>query len=391
MTIRKLRAGRVATANAASWIGDAGTIFYDEVTGTLKIADGETPGGRRIVLNAEDINLAFGDFVAENNNLSTVQPNQDLNLISNGLGSVNLVGEFNVHTTAGGLTSNPIFVVKSDGQIKIIVPQPDNLEGAVGIIGNNAGLFQAPVNSGVMLHITGQEGIPSRSYNDALGDYSGFVGRRANGTPSAPTQILANQEVSRYAANAFTDQGYQLTGLGQLRWYANENQTISARGGRAEFWVTPNGQITAQIVARIDPQNGITATQFTGPLLGNVVGNTTGIHTGIHTGLYNRGIRNAGVISDGGTLTINFETDDIVTCTWANGMTLAYTNYTAGRVVKLIATKIAGSGNDSLNLDGVTASHVSTGSTTFTSSANITTFVELISTNTSITGLFIKI
>lgn len=387
MSIRKLRAGRVSTANAASWIGDAGTIFYDEVTGTLKIADGETPGGRRIILNAEDINLAFGDFVAENNNLSTVQPNQDLNLISNGIGSVNLVGEFNVHTTAGGLSSNPIFVVKSDGQIKITVPQPDNLEGAVGIIGNNAGLFQAPVNSGVMLHITGQEGIPSRSYNDALGDYSGFVGRRANGTPSAPTQVLANQEVTRFAANAFTDQGYQSFGLGQLRWYTNENQTLNARGGRAEFWVTPIGSITAQIVARVDPQNGITATQFTGPLLGNVVGNTTGIHSG----LYNRGIRNAGVISDGGTLTINLATDDIVTCTWANGLTLAYTNYTAGRVVKVLATKIAGSGNDSLNLDGVTASQVSTGSTTFTSSANITTFVELISTNTSITGLFIKL
>ena len=57
MTIRKLRAGRIATANAATWIGDAGTIFYDEVTGTLKISDGETPGGRRIILNAEDINV----------------------------------------------------------------------------------------------------------------------------------------------------------------------------------------------------------------------------------------------------------------------------------------------------------------------------------------------
>lgn len=387
MTIRKLRAGRVSTANAATWIGDAGTIFYDEVTGTLKIADGETPGGRRIILNAEDINLAFGDFVAVDNNLSTVQPNEDLNLISNGTGSINLVGEFHIHTTSGGLNSNPIFVVKSDGQSKFVVPNPDNLEGAVGIIGNELGLYQAPVNTGVMFHITGQEGIPSRNYNDALGDYAGFVGRRANGTPSLPTQVLANQEVSRYAANAFTDQGYQSFGIGQLRWYANENQTISARGGRAEFWVTPIGSTTAQIVARIDPQNGISATQFTGPLLGNVVGNTSGIHSGLTT----RNIRNAGLIADGGTLTINLATDDIVTCTWANGMTLAYTNYTAGRVVKLLATKIAGSGTDSLSLDGVTASQVSTGATTLSAGADTTTFIELISTNTSLAGLFIKL
>ena len=387
MTIRKLRAGRVSTANADTWIGDAGTIFYDEVTGTLKIADGETPGGRRIVLNAEDINLAFGDFVAVDNNLSTVQQNEDLNLISNGVGSINIVGEFHIHTTTGGLESDPIFEIKSDGQLKVIVPNEDNLEGAVSIIGNINGIYQAPVNSGVMLHITGQEGIPSRSYNDALGDYSGFVGRRANGTPSAPTQVLANQEVSRYAANAFTDQGYQLAGLGQLRWYANENQTLNARGGRAEFWVTPNGQTTAQIVARIDPQNGITATQFTGPLLGNVVGNTTGIHSGLN----NRVIRNAGRIVNGGTLTIDLSTDSIVTCTWGDGINFAYTNFTAGRVVTVIATKVAGNGNGPINLDGVTASQVSTGSTTVASSLNVTTFIELISTDGSLGGLFVKL
>lgn len=387
MTIRKLRAGRVSTANAATWIGDAGTIFYDEVTGTLKIADGETPGGRRIVLNAEDINLAFGDFVAVDNNLSTVQPNQDLNLISNGVGSINIVGEFHIHTTTGGLESDPIFEIKSDGQVKIIVPQPDNLEGAVGIIGNSSGLYQAPVNTGVMFHITGQEGIPSRNYNDSLGDYAGFVGRRANGTPSAPTQVLANQEVTRFAANAFTDQGYQSFGIGQLRWYANENQSLNARGGRAEFWVTPNGQTTAQIVARIDPQNGISATQFTGPLLGNVVGNTTGIHSGLN----NRVVKNAGRIDDGGTLTINMATDDIVTCTWGNGLNLVYTNFTHGRVVKVIATKVAGTGTDSMSLDGVTPAQVSTGSTTISSGADTTTFVELISTDGSLDGLFIKL
>jgi hypothetical protein len=189
--------------------------------------------------------------------------------------------------------------------------------------------------------------------------------------------------VSRYAANAFTDQGYQQAGLGQLRWYASENQTINARGGRAEFWVTPIGSTTAQIVARIDPQNGITATQFTGPLLGNVVGNTTGIHSGLNT----RIVRDAGLVSD----TINLATDDIVKCTWGNDMTLAYTNYTAGRIVKVIATKITGSGTDTLSLDGVTPAQVSTGVTTLSSAANTTAFVELISTTTSLAGLFIKL
>jgi hypothetical protein len=417
MTIRKLRAGRIATANAATWIGDAGTIFYDEITGTLKIADGETPGGKRIVLNAEDINLAFGDFVADNNNLSTVQPNQDFNLISNGIGSINIVGEFHIHTTVGGLSSDPIFVVKADGQSKFIIPDPDNLEGAVSIIGNPSGIYQSPVNTGVMFHITGQEGIPSRSYNDSLGDYAGFVGRRANGTPTNPTQVLANQEVTRYAANAFTDAGYQSFGIGQLRWYANENQTLNARGGRAEIWVTPNGSTTAQLVAKFEPVNGVTASKFTGDLYGNVYGvasslkgsvvssNTnltvldttnpiatfTGNTTGIHTGLVTKSVRNAGIIADNGTLTVNFATDDIITCSWGNGLNIVYTNYTAGRIVKVIATKITGTGTDSISLDGVLPAQVSTGVTTLASGADTSAFIELISTSTTINGLYIKI
>lgn len=417
MTIRKLRAGRVSTVNAATWIGSAGTIFYDETTGTLKIADGETPGGKRIVLNAEDINLAFGDFVADNNNLSTVQPNQDLNLISNGTGSINIVGEFHIHTTIGGLSSDPVFVVKSDGQSKFIVPDQDNLQGAVSIIGNSAGIYQTPVNTGVMLHITGQEGIPSRSYNDALGGYSGFIGRRANGTPSNPTQVLANEEVTRYAANAFTDDGYKSFGVGQLRWYANENQTATTQGGRAEFWVTPNGETGAVLVAKFDPQDGVTASKFTGDLYGNVFGvasslkgsvvssNTnltvldttnptatfTGNTTGTHLGLLTRSVRNAGVIADNGTLTVNFATDDIITCSWGNGLNIVYTNYTAGRIVKVIATKITGTGTDSISLDGVLPAQVSTGVTTLASGADTSTFIELISTSTTINGLYIKV
>lgn len=417
MAIRKLRAGRVSTANASTWVGENGTIFYDENTGTLKISDGSTPGGTRIILNAEDINLAFGDFVANANNLSTVQPNQDLNLISNGTGSVNLVGEFHIHTTAGGLPSDPIFVVKADGQSKFIVPNPNNLEGAVSIIGNTAGIYQAPVNSGVMLHITGQNGIPSRSYNDSLGDYAGFVGRRANGVATLPTAVLTNQEVTRYAANAYTTGGYQSFGIGQLRWYTSEDQTPTAHGGRAEFWITPVGSATSQLVAKIEPQDGITSSRFTGPLYGNVVGNLTGNVTGtastlkgsvistntnltvldttgsiaLFTGVVNRGVRDAGTIADGGTLTIDFATDSIVKCVWANGMNLAYTNYVAGRVVKVMLTKATGSGTDSLSLDGVTAAQVSTGVTTVAAVQDTTTFVELISTNTSLAGLFIKL
>ena len=45
MTIRKIEAGRVITKNIDTFVGIAGTIFYDELTGELRLSDGETPGG----------------------------------------------------------------------------------------------------------------------------------------------------------------------------------------------------------------------------------------------------------------------------------------------------------------------------------------------------------
>jgi hypothetical protein len=45
MTIRKIEAGRVITQTINTFIGQAGTIFYDEVTGELRLSDGVTPGG----------------------------------------------------------------------------------------------------------------------------------------------------------------------------------------------------------------------------------------------------------------------------------------------------------------------------------------------------------
>ena len=58
MTIRKLRAGRVPGADANTWTGEAGTIFYDENTGVLRISDGNTPGGYAIpALAAAQVSL----------------------------------------------------------------------------------------------------------------------------------------------------------------------------------------------------------------------------------------------------------------------------------------------------------------------------------------------
>ena len=50
MSIRKLRAGRVPTVTASQYIGEKGTIFWNESTGEFRLSDGHTVGGLSIAI-----------------------------------------------------------------------------------------------------------------------------------------------------------------------------------------------------------------------------------------------------------------------------------------------------------------------------------------------------
>jgi len=54
MAIRKIATGQMSYS-AATYVGTAGTIFYDELTGLLKLSDGVTPGGGNIGISANII------------------------------------------------------------------------------------------------------------------------------------------------------------------------------------------------------------------------------------------------------------------------------------------------------------------------------------------------
>ena len=158
------------------------------------------------------------------------------------------------------------------GLARYVITSTSSTLGGVEITGNTSGLSQTPVNQGVMLHVTGQENINSRIYNDSSNNYAGFVGRRYNGNMLTPSPVLADEEITRFAANPYTSGGWLTTGVGQLRWYASETQTATSQGGRAEFWVCPIGSNTTVKSVTID-STGIT-------VAGNVVANTVGTLTG---------------------------------------------------------------------------------------------------------------
>lgn len=465
-----------------NYVGHAGRLFYDSNNGVIRLSDGVTPGGLsipytiatdtvvggvkagpgvtinsegQILIDSAGLEFSFGDIQAQVGLytdstayalMQTVNLNEDMVLASNGTGDIKVVGQFDVYKTNGTVTgslenSEPVFTIRADGQMRMLVPGADSNEGALNIVGGLDGVFQNPVNEGVMLHITGiagTPGVPSRLYNDAQNAFAAFVARRYNGTAVSPTAVLADEELMRISGTAHNGTIIPGTGNQRIVYRALGNQTLTNQGGSMELWATPINTTTLAKIATVD-STGITL-ESGKVLTGNVTGtadiattvtlvatnSTDAAHyltfvdsatgnenmrtdTGLTynpstntlsasvaafttlTGKLIRNVRDAGVIADGGTLTINFATDAIVRCEWGNGLNIAYSNFTTGSVVKLLAYKTAGTGTDNIALGGLTAGYVSSGSLTLGGTAGVTNFVEFTCTGTAIGSVFAKV
>jgi len=292
-------------ANAASFIGQAGRLFYDGTNGIVKLSDGATPGGTAIpytvatdtviggikagpganvatdgtlTIDTSGLPLSIGNLQIEDTTIKTLNVDEELYIATNGTGNVNLIGTVNFYKPNGfPPTEEPFFRAKNDGQLRILVPAEDPIEGGVEIIGSATGTYIPPGAPGTMLQLTGNPGVPTRFYIDGNGDYASFVARRYNGNVTVPTQVLANQDVLRINATAATTSGVGNVALGQIRISALENQTPTAQGSSITFTVTPIGSSATNRVdvANVTVANGVTATKFTGPLTGNVTGTAT--------------------------------------------------------------------------------------------------------------------
>ena len=385
--------GGVLTLNAGPMFELDGSNVFQLKPGTSNRIGG-VKAGTGVVINSEGeilidsqgLQFSFGDFSGTVGHytdetayalLSSVNENEDIVIASNGLGGIKVVGDFEIYATNGTVTGSleeeePYFRVKNDGQVRILVPAEDLLEGGIEIVGSLTGTYVPPGQIGSMLHLTGNPNVPCRVYHDTLGEYSSYVFRRYNGTVASPTAVLANQDVARINFTASTSSGLGNMALAQIRVTSLENQTNTAQGSKITFTVTPIGaDATNRVdVATITTADGITATKFTGPLVGNVTGNITGTApAGTLTGtalasnvvasslttvgtLTNLDIATGGtittpriVINAGGirtvnggtTLTINFSTDTMILWTAPTGTaTVSLSNYTAGAQVKLI-------------------------------------------------------
>jgi hypothetical protein len=440
MAIRKFRTGQMSY-NALTYVGTAGTLFYDEDNGALRISDGVTPGGSlisypvasssqiggvklgpgvilngsgQIIIDSEGLDFSFGDIASttgtypadyyesarQNDDyavMSSINANEDIVLASNGTGAVRVVGDFSVRRAngnlVGALEEEPIFRVKGDGQVQMLVPAADSAEGAFTIVGGLDGVFQAPVNTGVMMHITGiassPDPTPSRIYNDAQNSFSAIVSRRYNGTAAAPTAVLDGEEILRLSGTAHNGTLIPGTGNQRIIYKALGNQTLTNQGGTMEFWATPINTTTLAKIATVS-STGITLESgkvLTGNVTGNVSGSAGSVVNALTAGTYLTSggtyngstartfavdattestaskvvardanaivagsnfqgtVRDAGAVQ-GTTVTLDFNSDYMVHCTFNDNFTVAFSNYTAGRTITIIATNTSAGDTD---------------------------------------------
>ena len=343
-----------------------------------------------LTIDTSGLPLSFGDFTANNNILTLVNVDQDMILATNGNAEVQLVGNIGFYKTDGfpPNVANRYASFGDDGQATFYIPAADPVSGAFKIIGSSSGQQISPAQSGVMLHVTGQANLFASIYNDGINNFPNYIGRRYNGTTVSPTQVQAGNTIVRFSGQGYSTGGFSGSADGTISLDALEDFTDTNQGTIWRFLNNPVAGNTRQEVANISVANGVTATKFTTSGTVSAAGNITTANTfvGNVSGLLTRRVRDAGTIADGGTLTLDFTADDLVYCVWNNGMTIAGSNYTAGRVVKVMAQKGGGSGTDAITFNGFTANHISTGTTTSSYGADVTAIIEFISTNATVGG-----
>lgn len=234
-----------------------------------------------LTIDTTGLPLSFGDFTANTNILTLVNNDENMILATQGNAEVQLVGNIGFYKTNGfpPNIANRYFSATDDGQIRILVPSDDPTTGAVEIVGSTSGQSASTVNSGVMLHITGQTDTPSRFYNDGVDAFAAFVGRRFNGNVTSPTAVQAGDEIIRISSTGYN--GTEIPGSGSARivFQAIETYTPTAIGSNLSFWTCAVGSNVLTKIATVDNANGVAATKFTttgNVTAANFVGNVSG-------------------------------------------------------------------------------------------------------------------
>ena len=344
-----VNAGANVVANRV--IANAGTINGNlTVTGNISPAAVNKVGGIKpgpgvdvsldgeLTIDTANLPLSFGNFTADNNVLSIVNVDENMILQTEGDAEIQLVGNIGFYKPAPlpPNVANRYFSATSDGQIQILVPDSDPLAGAVNIIGSTSGNIQAPINTGVMVQITGQNNDESRLYIDGVGGYAGFIGRRYEGSATTPTQVLDGQEISRHGINGYTSNGWLSIGQARISFVSTDNQDAANNGAKIEFWTTPKGNTVANRAKTLELDASYGA-NIIGRL--SVTGNANVGNIGTASGIFTANVTAGNVLSSG-AITSNSASAGVGYRTGAGGTVTQLTDKTTAVTLNTLSGEI---------------------------------------------------
>ena len=228
-----------------------------------------------LTIDTANLPLSFGNFTASNNVLTIVNVDEDMILATSGTAEIQLIGNIGFYKPDGlpPNIANRYFYATSEGQVnsKYLDIQSygeTGLSAPFNVTIDPTGNFRVPaVLANTIAQFTGYSGAASFIVQDnygvdpVQGTGGQYVFRTGRGTVDTPTTVQANDRLGEVVATGWASNGYGGQGSGYYRIIANENFTSTARGGRLEMWVVPNGTITETKIVNVDGNGvGVTGT-----------------------------------------------------------------------------------------------------------------------------------
>lgn len=108
MAVRKIKAGRVNSITMDQFVGEQGTLFYDDETGDMRLSNGSTTGGMQITQNILKTNsIILNGFTLQISNpgILTINGQPLIDVVTLDGGSSNTVFTANFLHINGGFSA----------------------------------------------------------------------------------------------------------------------------------------------------------------------------------------------------------------------------------------------------------------------------------------------
>ena len=240
------------------WIG-SGSIYIQDETLAIDHKIGARDGD--IVIEG-GAGLEVGQFTLHDNYIKIKDSTRDIEFgVEDATGYVNFNRPLAIKSLLTGRTT---FNATREGRVQIITPNiPAGDVGALSIIGNASGSYQAVTNTGGMIHVTGNDGQTARITMDAFGtgSFAQFIGRAGRGTAASPLPIKSGDIMARYASVGWISSGSKFLAVGKqtptsIEMVAAEDFSDGNTGTKINIYNSPIGSDIRTLSATIDT-NGL--------------------------------------------------------------------------------------------------------------------------------------